>query len=67
MLLALKEMIRRHGNDELQFFQEAYFYKFQKHADMWNSVAQYRLHGVIPKFVEEYVKHLEGKDNGFGF
>jgi hypothetical protein len=59
MLLYLKEAIKRCGNDDLQFFQTSYTWMFDRVFECTTDVLQYRLHGVVPKYVQEYVKHLQ--------
>lgn len=57
MELLLKEAITRSGRTELEFFQSAYLWRFQKIATCVDDVCQYRLHAVIPKYIQEYLKH----------
>lgn len=59
MYLYLKEKIRQANDSELLFFQTAYYWRFQKHYDCVNDSIQFRLHAIIPKYVEEYVIHLQ--------
>lgn len=59
MYLYLREKIRSLGDDEQRFFRTAYMWRFQKDADVSNDVCQYRLHAIIPKYVEDYVHHLQ--------
>lgn len=65
MLLYLKHAIQQSGNDEHSFFRSAYYWKFQKVLTSDTDALQYRLHAVMPKYVEEYVVHLQGKANGY--
>lgn len=64
MLLALSEIIRRSGHSDLEFFQVAYYWRFQKHVDVWGDVLAFRTQGVIPSYVKERVAMLEGNKNG---
>ena len=59
MLLYLGHAITRCGGTELEFFQTSYYWKFSKHYDCVVDVAQYRLHAIIPKYVEDYIHHLQ--------
>ncbi len=59
MLLYLKEAIKRSGGDDLLFFQTAYLWMFDYIHECVADVAQYRLHGIIPPYVCQYVKHLQ--------
>ena len=47
------------GNDEHSFFRSAYMWRFGKDLPTDTDALQYRLHAVIPKYVEEYVIHLQ--------
>lgn len=67
MLLALKEMIRRHSNDDMQFFQMCYMWKFGKFHDCVSDLCQYRLYAVIPVYVQEFVREKEHDEDCFGF
>lgn len=62
MLLYLKEKIKQCGGDDLQFFQCSYIWKFDKFYECVADIAQYRLHGVIPRYVQEYIKHLQQEE-----
>lgn len=62
MLLYLKEKIKQCGGDDLQFFQSAYIFIFDKFYECVADIAQYRLHGVIPRYVQDYIKHLQREE-----
>lgn len=57
MLLLLKEAIRKRG-DDLQFFQEAYIWRFQKHVDVAGDILAYRVQQRVPSYVLDYLKHI---------
>ena len=59
MLLALTEIIRKSGHSSLEFFQVAFFWKFQKQVDVYKDDFDFRTQGRVPKYVAEYVAHLE--------
>ena len=59
MLLYLKDLIRRSGNDEHSFFRSAYYWRFEKVLESDTDALQYRLYAVVPKYVEEYVRHIQ--------
>lgn len=61
MYLYLKETIKNLGDDEQRFFRCAYMWRFGKDYDCVTDVCQFRLHAIIPKYVEEYVRHLQSK------
>lgn len=56
MLLILLEAIKRSGGDDLQYFQSAYYWKYQRHIDVWGDVLAFRTQQVIPKYVEEFTR-----------
>lgn len=58
MMLLLETAIERTGKDDLQFFQTAYLYKFEKYADVFGDVLAYRTQKVIPQYVKDYLKYL---------
>lgn len=62
MLLYLKEKIKQCGGDDMMFFQTAYLWVFDYINECITDVAQYRLHGVVPKYVQQYVKHLQKEE-----
>ena len=41
------------------FFRSAYIWKYAKDRDPWNDVAQYKLHGIIPSYVGDYIKNIQ--------
>lgn len=59
MLLFLKYAIKATGDNDLLFFETAYYWRFQKRQEVFNDLVQYRLHAIVPKYVEEYVRHLQ--------
>lgn len=62
MLLYLRHCINQAKADEQSFFRSAYMWRFGKDADVSNDVCQYKLHAIVPKYVEEYVIHIQGKE-----
>lgn len=60
MLLYLKAKIAELGTDEHQFFRTAYMWRFGKVLFSDTDALQYRLHAVVPKYVEDYIHHLQG-------
>lgn len=46
-----------------EFFQLAYMAKFNKLMDLNDDFAQYLLHGVLPRYVVEYLKHLQENEH----
>lgn len=62
MLLYLKHAIAQTGNNEHDFFRSAYYWRFQKVLCSDTDAIQYRLHAVVPKYVEEYIHHIQSKE-----
>ena len=59
MLLYLYQKLKELRISAHEFFQIAYMAKFNKLMDLNDDFAQYLLHGVLPKYVVEYLKHLQ--------
>lgn len=57
MHLLLAEAINRSGRTDYEFFQTCYYWKFQKHIDVYVDVFNYRHGGAIPQYVKEYLAH----------
>jgi hypothetical protein len=55
VFLKLKERINECGGDDLQFFQSAYFARYNKHHDCVVAIAQYRMHAVVPQYVKDFL------------
>lgn len=60
MELLLAEAVKRSGRSELEFFQEAYLWRFKKIGNCVSDVCQYRLHAVVPSYMKEYLDHVFG-------
>lgn len=58
MILLLQTAIERTGKDDLQFFQTAYLYKYEKYANVWGDVLAWRLQKAVPQYVKEYLAYL---------
>lgn len=56
MLLILLEAIKRSGGDDLQYFQAAYLWRYQKQIDVWGDIISFRTQQVIPRYVEEFTR-----------
>jgi uncharacterized protein YhfF len=59
MKLFMMNLLRERNLTIGEFFRLAHVWKFGKDRDMSDSVAQYVMHGVIPKFVCEYLKTFQ--------
>jgi hypothetical protein len=55
--LLIERLNELRAEDHL-FFRIAHFWRFGTTPDLSNDVAQYRLHGIIPKYVMAYLDHL---------
>jgi hypothetical protein len=54
--LYLVNLMDSFGLTEYEFFDLAYLARFGKVGATANDAAQYRLHGIIPKYVEWYIQ-----------
>jgi hypothetical protein len=59
MLLYLVETLNRLRTDEQTFFRMAHVWCFGTDPDVSNDVAQYKLHGIVPKYVQRYLTHVK--------
>ena len=66
MLLKVSEFLTRKRQREHSLFTVAYFWKFQKYPDLREDVAQFKLHGVVPAYVLEYIDAMEAKEKHGG-
>jgi hypothetical protein len=51
----VKQAITNSGRTEVEFFQMCHLWRFQKVQNCVDDVCQYRLHGIIPKYVQQWV------------
>lgn len=61
MLLYLQNLINESRGDCYTFFRAAYYWRFNKMLYTDTDSREFRLNGTIPKYVEEYVKHIQEK------
>ena len=59
MFLYLANKIHELGDDPQRFFRAAYMFKFGKDYDCVTDVVQYKLHAIVPHYVEDYVRHIQ--------
>jgi hypothetical protein len=61
MLLYMKDKLERLGMTYHQFFEVAYQWRFNpgQLPSLHDDYAQFLLHSVIPKYVVDYLKHLQ--------
>lgn len=61
MLLYMKAKLERLGMTYHQFFEVAYQWRFNpgQVPSLHDDYCQFLLHSVIPKYVVEYLKHLQ--------
>ncbi len=62
MLLYLKAKLDELRVEDVTFFRMAHLYQYGRDVDVWNDIAQYRLHGIIPSFVVNYLKMLQSRE-----
>lgn len=65
MNLLLKNALERSKRTEAEFFRMCHIWLFGKDQMCHNDVAQYKLYGVIPKYVQEYIHYIEDDGDGF--
>ena len=56
--LYIADRISRLGDDKL-FFRTAYMWRFGRDADISRDVLEYRIGGIVPPYIREYVSHLQ--------
>jgi hypothetical protein len=61
MMLYLVATMNRLNVDTHTFFRMAHVWAFQKDPQIHDDVAQYQLHGVVPKYVVSYLKYIQGE------
>lgn len=57
MFLQLHEAMERTKLTELEFFNTCYQYVFDKIRDCSDDVAQFKLHAIIPLYVQQFLRH----------
>ncbi len=58
MILLLAEAIKRSGGTDLQYFESAYYWKYQKQTNCFGDVLAYRTQSFIPHYVKEFLAHV---------
>lgn len=61
MLLRLIEAIKKSGGTDLEYFQSAYFWKFQKHINVFGDILAFRTQQHIPDYVVQFMRHTYGE------
>lgn len=51
--------MNRMGMSEFSFFSEAYEWKFRHVIDVSDYIDEYMQHGIIPNFVEDYIRYIQ--------
>lgn len=63
MILIVKNLISKTTGGDLMFFQEAYYWCFQKeNGQVWKDVTEWRNKGKLTMYVIRYVQYLESLD-----
>lgn len=44
------------------FFSEAHYWLYKRSVDTSHSVLEFKICGIIPDFVRQYVEHIQGKE-----
>lgn len=63
MILYLQEKLRQLNMSYNQFFAVAFWWQFKRTSMLNDDEAQYLLHGVIPRYVVNYLKHIQQKES----
>lgn len=63
MMLYLRAKVEELGVSYLQFFETAFFWRFERHSSLNDDYCQFLLHGVIPKYAVEFLKHIQQKES----
>ena len=63
MLLYLVKKIHDLRVDERTFFRMAHVWCFGTDPDLGNDAMEFKLHGIIPKYVQRYLNHLQEKSH----
>ncbi len=59
VLLYFENLLSRLGCTPLEFFETAYQFVFEKQGNVVPDYITYIQHGVLPKYVQTYMKHLQ--------
>jgi len=62
MILYLVNTLKRLNMNEVTFFRLAHIWAFSgRDPQIHDDVAQFKLHGIIPKYVQRYLHHIQGE------
>lgn len=64
MILYLQAKLSELRMAYFEFFQVAYYWKYQKHYLSNSDCAEFALHGIVPVYVQEYLRHLQENEHG---
>lgn len=64
MILYFQAKLQELNLAYFEFFDVAYFWKYQKSVCLNSDCAQFVLHGVIPKYAVEFLKHIQESEDG---
>lgn len=59
MLLYLVETMNRLKVDEQTFFRMAHVWSFGTDPSVQDDVAQWKLHGIVPRYVQKYLQYIK--------
>lgn len=58
----LRKKLEELRMDEYKFFRLAHLWRFERDVEMAVTVYKYKLTGVIPSFVVEYLEHIQSHE-----
>ena len=66
MLLLLVATLKKIKRTDFEYFQEAYYWKYQKQANVYGDIIAWRVQKFIPEYVSEYTEYIvkNGDVNG---
>lgn len=60
MNLELEDLLNRYHMNEVAFFYMAHQHFFPGRYDVTQDVLRYQVGGIVPDYVSEFIKHLNG-------
>ena len=61
MILFYRQVVSRLNLTDLEAFETAYVFAFGKQGHVTPDLCEFKLHGILPKYVIKWVKSLERK------
>lgn len=66
MELFIAAHLHKIRTDLAYFFRMAHQWKFGRDIDPGRDVLEYKVGGIVPGYVREYVRHIQEKENATG-